>query len=73
MIKKLLSFIAMTMIMTCTAMAYGQQKSNENHGNAAFQHTMPDDKRLTGVVLETIVGGKRNLHKPIGDPVPRIC
>jgi hydrogenase expression/formation protein HypE len=26
-----------------------------------------------GVVLETIVGGKRNLHKPIGDPVPRIC
>jgi len=29
--------------------------------------------RVDGVVLETIVGGKRNLHKPIGDPVPRIC
>jgi len=28
---------------------------------------------VNGVVLETIVGGKRNLHKPIGDPVPRIC
>jgi len=28
---------------------------------------------ISGVVLETIVGGKRNLHKPIGDPVPRIC
>ena len=28
---------------------------------------------VKGVVLETIVGGKRNLHKPIGDPVPRIC
>ena len=28
---------------------------------------------IKGVVLETIVGGKRNLHKPIGDPVPRIC
>ena len=29
--------------------------------------------RFKGVVLETIVGGKRNLHKPLGDPVPRIC
>jgi len=29
--------------------------------------------KINGVVLETIVGGKRNLHKPIGDPVPRIC
>jgi hydrogenase expression/formation protein HypE len=28
---------------------------------------------IKGVVLETAVGGKRNLHKPIGDPVPRIC
>jgi len=29
--------------------------------------------KFKGVVLETAVGGKRNLHKPIGDPVPRIC
>jgi len=29
--------------------------------------------KVKGVVLETIVGGKRNLHKPVGDPVPRIC
>ena len=29
--------------------------------------------KFKGVVLETTVGGKRNLHKPIGDPVPRIC
>jgi hydrogenase expression/formation protein HypE len=28
---------------------------------------------IKGVALETTVGGKRNLHKPIGDPVPRIC
>jgi hydrogenase expression/formation protein HypE len=28
---------------------------------------------VKGVVLKTAVGGKRNLHKPIGDPVPRIC
>ena len=28
---------------------------------------------INGVVLQTTVGGKRNLHKPIGDPVPRIC
>jgi hydrogenase expression/formation protein HypE len=26
-----------------------------------------------GVVLETTVGGRRILHKPLGDPVPRIC
>ena len=30
-------------------------------------------KEINGAVLETEVGGKRNLHKPIGDPVPRIC
>ena len=29
--------------------------------------------KIRGVVLETAIGGKRNLHKPIGDPVPRIC
>ena len=28
---------------------------------------------MNGVVLNTVVGGKRILHKPIGDPVPRIC
>jgi hydrogenase expression/formation protein HypE len=28
---------------------------------------------IKGVVLKTTVGGRRNLHKPIGDPVPRIC
>lgn len=28
---------------------------------------------VRGVVLETIIGGKRILHKPLGDPVPRIC
>jgi len=26
-----------------------------------------------GVVMETMVGGKRIIHKPLGDPVPRIC
>jgi len=30
-------------------------------------------KKIKGVVLETTVGGRRNLHKPLGDPVPRIC
>ncbi len=41
--------------------------------NAAIIGEATDD--VKGVVLETIVGGKgkRNLHKPIGDPVPRIC
>jgi len=28
---------------------------------------------VKNVVLQTTVGGKRILHKPLGDPVPRIC
>jgi hydrogenase expression/formation protein HypE len=28
---------------------------------------------IKNVILETLVGGKRELHKPIGDPIPRIC
>ena len=39
--------------------------------NAAIIGEATND--VNGVVLETTVGGKRNLHKPIGDPVPRIC
>jgi len=30
-------------------------------------------KKFEEVVLETVVGGKRILAPPIGDPVPRIC
>ena len=30
-------------------------------------------KSFSEVVIETIVGGKRILAPPIGDPVPRIC
>lgn len=26
-----------------------------------------------GVILETAIGGKRILEKPVGDPVPRVC
>jgi len=29
--------------------------------------------KFNGIVLETMVGGKRILAPPIGDPVPRIC
>lgn len=28
---------------------------------------------IEGVVLKTSIGGRRILHRPIGDPVPRIC
>ena len=28
---------------------------------------------VKNVVMQTTVGGKRILHKPLGDPVPRIC
>jgi len=30
-------------------------------------------KDIDGVILETMVGGKRLVSRPIGDPVPRIC
>ncbi|MEM1586951.1 MAG: hydrogenase expression/formation protein HypE [Candidatus Bathyarchaeia archaeon] len=29
--------------------------------------------KFSGVVMETIIGGKRIISRPIGDPVPRIC
>jgi hydrogenase expression/formation protein HypE len=29
--------------------------------------------KVSGVILQTTVGGKRILRKPLGDPVPRIC
>jgi hydrogenase expression/formation protein HypE len=29
--------------------------------------------KVSGVVLQTAIGGKRILRKPLGDPIPRIC
>ncbi|MEM2118727.1 MAG: hydrogenase expression/formation protein HypE [Candidatus Bathyarchaeia archaeon] len=28
---------------------------------------------FTGVAMQTVVGGKRTIARPVGDPVPRIC
>lgn len=30
-------------------------------------------KKVQGVVLHTEIGGQRIIHKPLGDPIPRIC
>lgn len=30
-------------------------------------------KKIQGVVLQTEIGGQRIVHKPLGDPIPRIC
>jgi len=30
-------------------------------------------RKFMGVAMETVVGGKRIISRPIGDPVPRIC
>ena len=30
-------------------------------------------KDFTGVAMQTTIGGKRIIARPIGDPVPRIC
>jgi len=38
---------------------------------AAIIGQVTDD--IKGVAMETSVGGKRIIHKPLGDPVPRIC
>lgn len=39
--------------------------------NAAVIGEVRND--IEGVILETVVGGKRYVGRPIGDPVPRIC
>lgn len=31
------------------------------------------DKYNGKVILETIVGGKRIMEPPVGDPAPRVC
>ena len=46
-------------------------KSHTLGKNAAIVGDVSDN--VKGVVLETTVGGKRILNKPIADPVPRIC
>jgi hydrogenase expression/formation protein HypE len=28
---------------------------------------------FTGVAMETVVGGKKIVGRPVGDPIPRIC
>jgi hydrogenase expression/formation protein HypE len=28
---------------------------------------------FAGVAMQTVVGGKRIIARPVGDPVPRIC
>jgi hydrogenase expression/formation protein HypE len=30
-------------------------------------------KDFPGVAMQTVIGGKRIVARPIGDPVPRIC
>jgi hydrogenase expression/formation protein HypE len=30
-------------------------------------------RRFSGVAMQTVVGGKRIIARPVGDPVPRIC
>ena len=39
--------------------------------NASIIGEVTDKTR--GVILETTIGGRRILQKPIGDPIPRIC
>ena len=67
-------------IISCNPVENSKEKANEvlkeikKHPlgkNAAIIGEASN--KVKGVVLETIVGGRRNLQKPLGDPVPRIC
>ena len=40
-------------------------------GVKEFYDKVSDD--VNHVVMETEIGGKRIISKPIGDPIPRIC
>jgi hydrogenase expression/formation protein HypE len=46
-------------------------KKHQLGKNAAIIGEVTD--KIKGVVLNTKIGGKRILNKPIGDPIPRIC
>jgi hydrogenase expression/formation protein HypE len=30
-------------------------------------------REFKGVAMQTVVGGKRIISRPVGDPIPRIC
>jgi hydrogenase expression/formation protein HypE len=45
--------------------ATGEGKEAEIIGEAT--------KEFAGVAMQTVVGGKRIIARPVGDPVPRIC
>ena len=46
-------------------------KSHDEGKDAAIVGEATSD--IKGVVLETLVGGKRIVDMPVGDPIPRIC
>jgi hydrogenase expression/formation protein HypE len=46
-------------------------KKHQLGKNAAIIGTTT--KKVHGVVLHTEIGGQRIIHKPLGDPIPRIC
>jgi hydrogenase expression/formation protein HypE len=46
-------------------------KNTEEGRDAEIIGTIVSD--LNGVAMQTVVGGKRIIQRPVGDPVPRIC
>ena len=46
-------------------------KGTPEGADAAIIGRVTDE--VKGVVLETVVGGRRVMEAPAGDPIPRIC
>ena len=46
-------------------------KQTKEGENAAIIGEVTND--FKGVAMQTVVGGKRIIARPVGDPVPRIC
>jgi hydrogenase expression/formation protein HypE len=48
-------------------------KAHPEGADAAIIGEVKDSETIKGVVIETLLGGKRIVDAPAGDPVPRIC
>jgi hydrogenase expression/formation protein HypE len=46
-------------------------KETEEGKDAEIIGTAVSD--LKGVAMQTVVGGRRIIPRPVGDPIPRIC
>ena len=51
----------------------GEMKKNKLGKNAEIIGAVTKRNKKGKVILETLIGGKKILDTPLGDPLPRIC